>query len=441
MYEVNQPLPNQTSMPPIMGDETTPRAKNANVFNQMKKLKVPFVAQIFGALTLIVTVAGLLTAQQLSQTSQDIASQAQTALPIDLSIQPATKTMAVNSEEKFNVEINPNGRQPTAASLIIKYDPTFVSVHRGNYISPFTNILHDLDPRSGQTTVAVGTVPTTIITARSNLLQFTVSALNKKGTTKVTLVGSEVAAAGSSTNQAKIIGDLTLTIGDAPSSPPPVSPPPADSPKLNLMFRVQGVTKAGISKEAEVWLKYKHKTTGQMIVKKYNHNYVSSAASTPDSTPVGAFKNAELLTLTDLNLDEVDRTNSQYPTFGTGIEVYVKTPTSLRKKLGELTYESTNTPVRIKGVFVADADRLLVGDFYRPTADQINVIRSLDLGKLLDAFTLSTNGVSVPVTDQNKAQIGQFDIDNNGTINNFDVSLFLGNFTTATEVSIKGDEP
>ena len=83
----------------------------------------------------------------------------------------------------------------------------------------------------------------------------------------------------------------------------------------------------------------------------------------------------------------------------------------------------------LKGLYASEDNKLLIGDFDRSAQNQVNVIRSSDLGKLLAQFT----DLSHPVTAQNR----EYDIDNNGTLNSTDISLLLGNLT---DISVKGDE-
>lgn len=483
MYEITQPTP-APFQPPVT--EVVPPVKKG-----WSKFRIPLIAQIAGALSLLLLVAGLLTAQQLAQNSQDISSMAQQAPAptMDLTIQPPTKTIAINQQDTFSVQINTNGKFVSAAHLILNYDPTFVSISQNTNVAPFTNILKDLDPQAGKTITAVGATAGNSFLGRTDLIKFIVKAKDKKGTTKVTLLGSEAAAIGIGTNQGKISGDLTLTIGDAPPATPSgticwnrvsgtgenlnwadsckgTPPNPQDplvcaqalvpltaaektaynawkqagsvvpaacqtasatDPTLNLGFRVQGVTKGGITKSAEVSIRYKKKNSTEIVKKTYTQNFTSMEASSSASAVPGLFKSTPI-TLTGVKLDEVDKSASQYPTFGTGIEVFVKTPTSLRKKLGEITYEN-NVERRLTGQFTADTSKLIIGDFNRAEG-QVNVLRSLDLGRLLDQFVTD---VSVPATDQNR----DYDIDNNGVINSFDTSLFLSNLK---DVSVPGDE-
>lgn len=482
MYEITQPTPAYPQQPPVAA---VPPVKKS--WMNSNKFRIPLIAQIAGALSLLLLIAGLLTAQQLAQNSQDISSMAQQApAPVmDLTIQPPTKTVAINQEETFKVQINTNGKYVSAAHLILNYDPAFLTISKGNYVAPFTNILHDIDPQAGKTITAVGATAGNSFLGKGDVLSFVIKTKDKKGTTKVTLLGSEAAAITIGTNQAKIAGDLTLTIGDAAPATPsgticwnrtdgtnwpngckgipadsqnPVvcttaivpltaeektaynawkqagsvvpaacQPATVTDPTLNLGFRVQGVTKGGVTKTAEVGIRYKKKNSTEIVKKFYTQNFTSTEATSSATAVAGLFKSTPI-TLTGVNLDEVDKTGSANPTFGTGIEVFVKTPTSLRKKLGEITYEN-NVQRRLTGQFVADTSKLVIGDFNR-SEGQLNVLRSLDLGRLLDQFVTD---VSVPVTEQNK----DYDIDNNGVINSFDTSLILSNLK---DVSVPGDE-
>lgn len=193
--------------------------------------------------------------------------------------------------------------------------------------------------------------------------------------------------------------------------------------KLNLAFRVQGVTKAGIQQDVEIALRYKN-VKGETKVKTYNTTMTSEDSSTPEGQPIAIFRNPAF-ELTDFDINDVD-TGAQAQT---NIDLLVKTKTSLRKNLGELTFNDDKTPVTMNGIFINDDKKLIIGDFDRSSAEQNNVIRGVDLGKMLSQFDQLTQ----PATG-NKAI---YDIDNNGVLNSGDISLMLSNLTA---ISVKGDE-
>lgn len=207
-------------------------------------------------------------------------------------------------------------------------------------------------------------------------------------------------------------------------------PPPATTdPTLNLGFRVQGVVKAGVSQTAEVVIRYKKKNSTEIVKKTYSHTFTSVTPQAPDSSPVGTFRSAQPLVLTGLNMAEVDRLPTS-GTFGTGLEVYVKTPTSLRKKLGEITYENNQSiPVRLRGLFVGDAQRLMVGDFVRTGAD-LNIFDILDISKMVNKYTVASQSAA--------GTLAEFDTNFDGTFDILDISLVVSNFKVATTT---GDNP
>lgn len=204
---------------------------------------------------------------------------------------------------------------------------------------------------------------------------------------------------------------IGLVVTDGTGGPPP-SQPPTVTPKLSVKFQIQGVLTSGVTETGELALRYPDQQDfSKKVVKRHpNTTFVSGEN--------GIFT-SEFVTLADM----------PHPIIGE-IEVFVKTPVSLRRKLGVIgsgRFDPTT------GEQTADFNRevLFVGDFDRSTiggATQENFFRVTDVSAMLSQFKRASN----PVTEQNK----EYDLDKNNVINILDVSIILSNFTRA---SIEGE--
>jgi hypothetical protein len=217
---------------------------------------------------------------------------------------------------------------------------------------------------------------------------------------------------------------MNLKIGQGTSS---------QAPSLKLGFRTQGLNKAGVTQTGEVILRYKKKNSSEIVKKPYTVTFTSKASDPTQNQPAGKFYYAsDPITLTGVNLSEAERLSTS-GTFGTGIEVYVKTPTTLRKKLGEIIYESNQAPIRLQGYFLADNQQLMVGDFDRYIDEEVNQenkFRLTDVTKMKNQYTR----VSTPVNDLNR----EYDINFDGTFNLVDVSQIIDNYR---QILLEGDTP
>lgn len=176
-------------------------------------------------------------------------------------------------------------------------------------------------------------------------------------------------------------------------------PTPSVNPTFQLTFSQQGLSGPGVILATELALK-----SPSSGVQKFN---VRSKSGTEG-----------LLTLeTPLDLSSSD--------LGKTYQVFVKTPTTLMKKLGEITIRSGTNQAPTSW----SQTRLLVGDLDN-AGSAANIISIADIAKMLSVYTQ----LQTPVT----AQTALYDVNFDGRIDIADVALVLSNFTT---LQVVGDTP
>lgn len=212
---------------------------------------------------------------------------------------------------------------------------------------------------------------------------------------------------GEFSNHAAIVLNKDNTTSDSCEFNLGVESAAAITPKLSVKMQIQGVLTAGVTQTGDLSIRYTDpQDSSRKIVRTYPATFTSGAN--------GIFT-SNMVELTGLPATSVG-----------SIEVFVKTPTTLRKKLGatERTAFSSTT-----GELTIDKSQevLFVGDFDR-TQGQENFFRILDVSAMLSQYEEVTN----PVTDANR----EYDLDHNGVINLLDVTIILSNYTLT---SVSGD--
>jgi hypothetical protein len=181
------------------------------------------------------------------------------------------------------------------------------------------------------------------------------------------------------------------------------APPPAVAANLRLEFKLQGLRKAGVQIPATVTIKYT--TTGSAtLIKEYSKTYTSTTS--------GVLASTNPLPLEGINLvNPVDN-----------VEVYVKTPTSLTKKIGSVRL--------IRGTAsLLSQTTLFVGDFNR-AGNQNNLFNILDINKMLVQY----NALDNPLNDDNR----EFDVNFDNNFDLLDASLVISNYQS---LQLEGENP
>lgn len=188
-----------------------------------------------------------------------------------------------------------------------------------------------------------------------------------------------------------------------PTTPPSPQPPTTASASLQLQFRLGGLKKAGIQIPADVTVRYAASGSAA-VTKVYNKTYTSIDGGTLAST-------------TPLQLEGITVTTPI-----TNVEVFVKTPTSLQKKIGTLTLNKGANQLLTTA-------ELFVGDFNQD-AGQKNVFNILDVSKMLTEYKALNN----PITDANRA----YDVNFDNNFNILDASYVIQNYQTLV---LQGEQP
>ena len=176
-------------------------------------------------------------------------------------------------------------------------------------------------------------------------------------------------------------------------------PTPGVNPTFQLNFAQQGLSSSGVILATELVLKNTNSTLQRFNV---------TAKSGP---------NGILSLVAPLNLSSND--------LGKTYQVFVKTPTSLMKKLGTVSVATglNSTPANWS------QNPLIVGDLENSGAEA-NVISIADIAKMLSVYTQLRTPVS--------GQTTQYDVNFDGSIDIADVALVLSNFTA---LQVVGDTP
>lgn len=190
--------------------------------------------------------------------------------------------------------------------------------------------------------------------------------------------------------------------------------PPQVSSTLDLNASLQGLTRAGVNMPATVYLVPSAATA------------TSSATAVPDAIDPIAYQ-TELLSGeggTLKTLTPVELTDIEVPPEGTRYDILLKTPYSLRKKLGSMLLLPglNETPAAWTDL------KLLTGDFVQTPQLEWNRLNLLDIAAQLSVYTQ----LNVPVTATNK----QFDVTFDGKIDILDIALVLSNYTA---LAVLGD--
>lgn len=219
-------------------------------------------------------------------------------------------------------------------------------------------------------------------------------------------VGS-VPCNGTCTATSQCVTGLSCTSGVCKNHDNPAdvtcAPPPAAAANLRLEFRLQGLRKAGVQIPATVTIKYTA-TGSATVVKEYAKTYTSTTS--------GVLASTNALSLEGINLvNPIDN-----------VEVFVKTPTSLKEKIGTVRL--------IRGTAnLISPTALFVGDFNRD-GDQNNLFNILDIAKMLTQYKALDN----PLTDLNR----EFDVNFDNNYNSLDASLVIFNYQS---LQLEGETP
>jgi len=449
-----------------------------------RRLKIPILAQVSGLLFLLLISAGLLTVRQLSLTSQDVKTLA-AAETVKLTLEPATSTLEFGQEKEYKImaETNPVDLKVSAADLVVlRIQNDLIEIVD---ITPTTRLpvvlrSFQADIPGVRGSIVLGATPKNEFKGKDYIATVKVRAKDKAGTARLTMIngGSQVAAFGNSNNVYDNTGSSIAITVNAPVTPPTtvcwnyvigsgnnlnwpnackgipktaelvcaevitplaadektaysawiaagspvpeickVSPPPVPTdPKLSLKFRIQGVTKAGIVKTADVTIRYHQKNSAEM----FNKTFPLTVTSQTD----GTFGTTTPITLTAIHPEMIDQLNNK------GVDILVKTPTTLRKKLGTIAYPPTDGSNTLVGNFNTQDMKLMVGDFDRSHTphEQENYLRGSDIGRMVSKLT----DLSIPAT----GEYADLDINHDGFFRGNDIGLIVGNLT---DISISGD--
>lgn len=446
IYQLNNmpasPSENYGSLPP----KRRPR--------QRPRIQIPLVGKAFAILGALILVAGVVTSRQLVRldTLSEVSGVDEKA---DIFLTPAQSSLAFNQEKQIELKIDSNGLHPTGVDFVINFDPSFMTISDPQFASgafPAAIKSPEIDNTAG--TIEGVLVNFEDVTGELLVMTMTARAKQKAGSTEIAVNPDVfITATESDSNVANISGAATLAIvstsptptpsvtptptpsvtptpspgttatptpspGTSPTPTPTSSPgtSPTPSPdsqvsRLNAGFQIQGINKQDVELPFDITLKYATNANPSQTEK-------VNISRTIKSNDQGKFW-TQAISLEDINWTDVKDEQ---------IEVYVKTDHTLRKKIGTISPSMANNN---NAIILNSQSILVAGDFVRGQVDgkqESNKITILDITEMLAVYT----DLQVTVNDNN----AQFDLDKNGIIDIFDVSIVISNFT---DTVIRGD--
>ncbi len=200
-----------------------------------------------------------------------------------------------------------------------------------------------------------------------------------------------------------------------PVPPPTITPTPPisdNSNTLSLAFQLQGLTQPNQALEGIVYLQ-----NNSNILDDNQAEVVFAEYEIPTKLISG--RNGVLSPMERIRLNQVPIAPG-----GTSYDLLIKTPFSLRKKLGSLKLQP--------GPNIAPTNwakqQLKTGDFWQNPRAEWNVLNLRDITQMLTVYTQ----LQVPVNEANR----KFDVNFDQIIDIIDVAIVLSNYTA---IEVKGD--
>lgn len=200
-----------------------------------------------------------------------------------------------------------------------------------------------------------------------------------------------------------------------PALPPTATPTPFlsdNSNTLSLAFQLQGLTQSDEALEGIVYLQ-----NNSHILDNNQTEFVFAEYEIPAKFISG--RNGVISPIERIRLNQVPIAPS-----GTSYDLLVKTPFSLRKKLGSMMLRP--------GLNTAPANwaeqQLKTGDFWQNPRAEWNVINLRDITQMLSIYTQ----LQVPINETNR----KFDVNFDRIIDIMDIAIVLSNYTA---IEVKGD--
>lgn len=385
------------------------------------------VLSVFALITGTVLVAGVLTSAQLSRNSQENRSDAAIEQFVNFSFGSATKEVATNVEVTDTVKVNTSAMKLSAAVISIKFDPQYITMIGLAPTEALPVILQAaaIDNTAGTAKIAVGAAGAadSAFSGEGAIAELKFKAKATIPTeTKIQYDSATLQAAvfGQNNNVAGIAGEMIVknAATPPPTTPPPTTPPPTTPPpttpppttpppttpppgptevmSLNANFKLQGLTKAGVTMPATITVRYTPTGATAPVSKTFTQSATSTASGT---LAVRAFP------LEGVDIGTADTLEA---------DVFIKVPTSLAQNAGTVTL------VKNEGATLNSTVVLPVGDFKRDLDNEANIIKLNDLALAITEFKQLEN----PVNDDNR----EFDVDYNGIFNLQDLAIVMTNF-------------
>jgi len=213
----------------------------------------------------------------------------------------------------------------------------------------------------------------------------------------------------------------TPTPISATATPTPITPTATPTPTpsisgnvntLSLAFRLQGLTRPNQELEGIVYLQ-----NNSSILDGEQSDSLSIEYELPAKFKSG--QNGIITPIENIRLSDIPIAPG-----GTRYDIFVKTPVSLRKKLGTLVLKPGTNAAPTEWAQI----QLKTGDFWQSPRAEWNVLNLRDLSQILNVYTQ----LQIATTATNK----QFDVNFDGFIDIMDVAIVLSNYT---QLEVRGD--
>lgn len=191
---------------------------------------------LFVLLMVLIIAAGLLTTVQLAQQNQDVRSQAATSDHVQFDFSTTAVGFMPNEEGTVDVVANTNGLSMSAAVLVFKFDPTYVTITAIKPAAIFSQVLEPafIDNAHGVAAITLGAKPGALVNGQAvSIAGITIKANSTPTTyTRLDFDSTKTQATAISYDSNVAVTGSQLSMSIAPSSCTPTITFPTENDQI-----------------------------------------------------------------------------------------------------------------------------------------------------------------------------------------------------------------